>query len=244
MGRKWANIVNKKGAADKLRGQIYTKILFEVSRAVKSGGEDPSTNFLLKVALEKCKKNNVPKDNIDRAIKKALGGNDDGFKEVAYEGYGPGGVAIFVETSTNNNTRTVANVRAYFNKANGSLGTSGSLQFVFNRKAVFEVPVAELDEDEFTMEMIDAGAEDIEIEDGFFCISGPMEVFGAISKKLEELDIKPEEATLEQIATTFKEVDDETYLANMKLVDALESDEDVIKVYHNIEYDERFENLS
>lgn len=243
MGRKWANIVTKKGAADKLRGQIYTKILFEVSRAVKSGGDDPSTNFLLKIALDKCKKNNVPKDNIDRAIKKALGGEDDGYQEVVYEGYGPGGVAVFVETSTNNNTRTVANVRACFNKAGGSLGTSGSLQFIFNRKAVFEVPVAELDEDEFTMEMIDAGAEDIEVEDGFFCINGPMEVFGPISKKLEELGVKPEEATLEQVPTTFKEVDDDTYLANMKLIDALESDDDVIKVYHNIEFDERFASL-
>ena len=243
MGRKWANIVTKKGAADKLRGQIYTKILFEVSRAVKSGGEDPATNFLLKIALEKCKKNNVPKDNIDRAIKKSLGGNDDGFVEIAYEGYGPGGVAIYVESSTNNNTRTVANVRACFNKAGGSLGTTGSLQFVFNRKAVFEVPVGELDEDDFTLEMIDAGAEDIETEDGFFCINGPMDVFGSISKKLEELGTKPEEATLEQIPTTYKEVDDETYLSNRKLIDALEADDDIIKVYHNIEFDERFNNL-
>jgi YebC/PmpR family DNA-binding regulatory protein len=243
MGRKWANIVNKKGAADKLRGQVYTKILFEVSRAVKSGGEEPSTNFLLKIALEKCKKNNVPKDNIDRAIKKAMGGNDDGFQEIPYEGYGPGGVAIYIESSTNNNTRTVANVRAAFNKAGGSLGTTGSLQFVFNRKAVFEVPVTGLDEDDFTLEMIDAGAEDIEVEDGFYCINGPMEVFGAISKKLEELDVKPEEATLEQIPTTFKEIDDETYLANQKLIDTLEADEDVIKVYHNIEFDERFNDL-
>ncbi|WP_127716840.1 YebC/PmpR family DNA-binding transcriptional regulator [Halobacteriovorax sp. HLS] len=243
MGRKWANIVKKKGAADKLRGQIYTKILFEVSKAVKSGGEDPATNFLLKIALEKCKKNNVPKDNIDRAIKKGLGGDDDGYQEISYEGYGPNGVAIFVEASTNNVTRTVANVRVCFKKAGGSLGTTGSLQFVFTRKAVFEVPQGDLDEDEFTLEMIDAGAEDIELEDGIFCINGPMEVFGAISKKLEELGVQPEEATLEQIPQTFKEVDDETYEAIMKMIDALESDEDVLKVYHNIEYDERFAEL-
>lgn len=243
MGRKWANIVKKKGAADKLRGQIYTKILFEVTRAVKSGGAEASSNFLLKLALEKCKKNNVPKDNIDRAIKKGLGGDDDGYAEVIYEGYGPNGVAVLVESFTNNTTRTVANVRLYFNKVNGSLGTTGSLQFIFNRKASFEVPVGELDEDEFTLEMIDAGAEDIEIEDGFFCITGPMESFGNISKKLEELDVSPEEACLEQIPTTHKEVDDETYLAIMKLVDLLESDEDVVKVYHNIEYDQRFDDL-
>jgi len=243
MGRKWANIVKKKGAADKLRGQIYTKILFEVTRAVKSGGAEASSNFLLKLALDKCKKNNVPKDNIDRAIKKGLGGEDDGYAEVIYEGYGPGGVAVLVESFTNNNTRTVANVRLYFNKVNGSLGTTGSLQFIYDRKASFEVPIEGLEEDEFTLKMIDAGAEDIEVEDGFFCITGPMESFGAISKKLEELGVNPEEAGLEQVPTTFKEVDDENYLANMKLIDFLESDEDVAKVYHNIEFDERFNDL-
>ena len=243
MGRKWANIVKKKGAADKLRGQIYTKILFEITKAVKSGGEDPSSNFLLKVALDKCKKNNVPKDNIDKAIKKGLGGDDDGYQDITYEGYGPNGVGIFVEASTNNVTRTVANVRVCFKKAGGSLGTTGSLQFVFNRKAVFEIPQNDLDEDDFTLEMIDAGAEEIEVVDGFFEVQGPMDVFGAISKKLEELNIVPEEAGLEQVPLTFKEVDDETYLTIIKLVDCLEADEDVIKVYHNIQYEDRFADL-
>ena len=243
MGRKWANIEKKKGAADKLRGQIYTKILFEVTKAAKTAGGDPGTNFLLKVALEKCKKNNVPKDNIDRAIKKGLGGADDGYQEITYEGYGPNGVAIFVEASTNNVTRTIANVRVCFKKAGGSLGTSGSLQFVFNRKAVFEVATENLDEDDFTLDMIDAGAEEIEVEDGFFCVNGPMDVFGSVSKKLEEMNITPEEATLEQVPLTFKEVDDETYISIMAMIDALESDEDVLKVYHNIEYDERFAEL-
>lgn len=243
MGRKWANIEKKKGAADKLRGQMYTKILFEVTKAVKSGGPEAGANFLLKVALEKCKKNNVPKDNIDRAIKKGMGGDDDGYQDINYEGYGPNGVAIFVEASTNNVTRTIANVRNFFNKNGGTVGTSGSLQFVFTRKAVFEFPQGELDEDEFTLEMIDAGAEDIELEDGYFEVSGPMEVFGTISKKLEELDVSPEEAGLVQVPQTFKEVTDETYLAIMKLVDALESDEDVIKVYHNMEFQEHFNDL-
>ena len=242
MGRKWANIEKKKGAADKLRGQIYTKILFEVTKAVKSGGEEVGSNFLLKIALEKCKKNNVPKDNIDRAIKKGLGG-DDGYAEVMYEGYGPGGVAIFVETSTNNTTRTVANIRSFFNKAGGSLGTTGSLQFVFNRKAVFEIPQGELDEDDFTLEMIDCGAEEIELDDGYFEVTGPMEVFGSISKKLEELGITPEEAGLEQVPITYKAVNDENYINNMKLIQNIEQDDDVVKVYHNIEFDERFNDL-
>jgi YebC/PmpR family DNA-binding regulatory protein len=243
MGRKWNNIVKKKGAADKLKGQIYTKLLFEVTKAAKSGGEDPSSNFLLKLALEACRKNNVPKDNIDRAIKKGIGGDDDGYQEINYEGYGPNGVAIFVEAATNNVTRTIANVRVCFKKAGGSLGTAGSLQFVFNRKAVFEIAQNDLDEDDFTMEMIDQGAEDIELEDGFFTVSGPMEIFGQISKKLHDMNISPEEAGLEQVPLNFKEVDDETYLTIMKMIDALESDEDVLKVYHNIEFDERFANL-
>ncbi|OIQ20962.1 MAG: transcriptional regulator [Bacteriovorax sp. MedPE-SWde] len=243
MGRKWANIVKKKGAADKLKSQVYTKILFEVTKAVKQGGDDPSTNFLLKVALEKCKKNNVPKDNIDRAIKKGLGGADDGYEEINYEGYGPNGVALFIEASTNNVTRTVANVRVVFKKNGGGLGTTGSLQFVFNRKAVFEFPQGELDEDDFTMDMIDVGAEDIVLEDGFFTVTGPMEIFGDVSKKLEELNIVPDESGLEQVPLTFKEVDDETYLTIMKMIDLLEADEDIIKVYHNIEFDERFAEL-
>lgn len=243
MGRKWANIVKKKGAADKLRGQIYSKILLEVTTAAKSGGADPGANFLLKIALEKCKKNNVPRDNIERAIAKGCGTLDDGYNDITYEGYGPNGVAIFVEASTNNPTRTIANVRVCFKKAGGAVGTTGSLQFVFNRRAVFEIPQGELDEDDFTMEMIDVGAEEIELEDGFFSVSGPMDIFGAVSKKLEELNIAPEEAALEQVPLTFKEVDDETYLTIMKLVDALEEDEDVLKVYHNIEYDDRFADL-
>lgn len=243
MGRKWNNIVKRKGDKDKLKGQIYTKVLFEVTAAVKSGGEDPGSNFMLKIALDKCKKNNVPKDNIDRAIKKGMGGNDDGYEEVNYEGYGPNGVAVFVETSTNNVTRTVANVRNFFKKAGGSVGTTGSLQFVFSRKAVFEIADTGIDEDDFTMEMIDAGAEDIVREDGFYSVTGPMESFGPLSKKFEELKLSPEEAGLEQVAQTFKEVDDETYLTVMKLVDNLESDEDVIKVYHNIEFNERFNDL-
>lgn len=243
MGRKWANIVKKKGLADKARSQVYTKILFEITAAVKNSGSDPSTNFLLKIALEKCKKNNVPRDNIDKAIKKGLGGGAEGYSDIAYEGYGVKGVAIFVEASTNNATRTIANVRMCFSRAGGSLGTAGSLQFIFSQKAVFEIPNGKIDEDTFTLEMIDAGAEDIQNEDGYFSVYAPKEQFGAISKKLETLGIVPEEAGLEQVPTTFKEVDNETYLANMKLIEALEADEDIVKVYHNIQYQDHFADL-
>jgi YebC/PmpR family DNA-binding regulatory protein len=235
MGRKSAKIATRKNAADKLKGQIYTKILFEVTRAVKSAGDDPSTNFLLRVALEKCRKNNVPKDNIARAIKKGMGGESDGYSDVNYEGYGAGGVGIFVETATNNVTRTIANIRFCFSRNDGTLGNAGSLQFLFDHKAVFEVLTADLDEDEFTLEMIDAGAEDIEIEEDRFIITAEKTEFGSIQSKLEELDITPEEASLERIPTTYKKIDEETRAKVEKLIAALEDDDDVVRVFHNIE---------
>ena len=235
MGRKSAKIANKKGAADKAKSQVYTKALNDVIIAVKSGGAEVESNFLLKIALERCKKFNVPKDNIDRAIKRGLGGDGEGYEDISYEGYGPGGVAIFVEASTNNPTRTVANVRNFFNKNGGSLGTSGSLEFIFDRKAVFMIPSEGIDEDEFTLEMIDAGADEIELEDNLFEVIGPMEAFGSIQEKLQSLNVTPEEAGLERIPTTMKEADDETTEQVEKIIDLLESDEDVTTVYHNMQ---------
>lgn len=242
MGRKSAKIAARKGAQDKLKSQVYTKALFEVTRAVKRGGEDPDTNFLLRVALNKCRKNNVPKDNIQRAIKKGLGGDGDNFSDVVYEGYGPGGVAVFVETSTDNVTRTVANMRFYFSRNGGTLGQSGSLQFLFDHKSVFEVPQARLtekglDEDDFMLEMIDAGAEDVEPEGEDVIVTGAKEDFGSIQAKLEELGITPEEASLERIPNNRKEIDDDIFEQVMKLIDVIEEDDDVVQVYHNMDVD-------
>lgn len=236
MGRKSAKIAAKKGAADKAKSQIYTKALHDVATAVKSGGGDVETNFLLKIALDRCKKFNVPKDNIERAIARGMGTGGEDYKDVNYEGYGPNGIAVFVETSTNNVTRTVANVRSYFNKAGGSLGKDGCLQFIFDRKAVFTIPKGLVkDEEELQLELIDAGAEDFDSDDEFFEIYGPMEAFGTIQNKLEELNITPEEANLQRIPTTFKSADEETMVQMEKLIDLLEDDEDVVSVYHNIE---------
>ena len=240
MGRKSAKIAARKGAQDKLKSQVYTKALFEVTRAVKRGGEDPDTNFLLRVALNKCRKNNVPKDNIQRAIKKGLGGDGDNFADVVYEGYGPGGVAVFVETSTDNVTRTVANMRFYFSRNGGTLGQTGSLQFLFDHKSVFEVLQSQLsdqglDEDDFMLEMIDAGAEEVDPEDESFIITGAKEDFGSIQAKLEELNITPEEASLERLPNNRKEIDDDTFEQVMKLIDVIESDDDVVQVYHNMD---------
>lgn len=240
MGRKWNNIKEKKGDQDKQRSLMYTKCLREVSKATKNGGEEIESNFMLRIALEKCRKYNVPKDNVDRAIKKGLGNEDEGYSDIAYEGYGPNGVAIFVEASTNNGTRTVANVRNFFNKCGGSLGTTGCLQFVFERKSVFEIPQGKLIEDDLTLELIDVGAEDVVLEDGFFTITAPMEAFGPIQHKLDQLKITADEAGLERVPLTYKKIDKETFKGVMKLVDLLESDDDVTKVYHNIEYDDSF----
>ncbi|MCO4753192.1 MAG: YebC/PmpR family DNA-binding transcriptional regulator [Bacteriovoracaceae bacterium] len=239
MGRKSAKIAQKKGAADRVKSQIYTKALHDVAIAVKSGGGDPDTNFLLKIALERCRKFNVPKDNIDRAIKRGMGGEGEGYSDITYEGYGAGGVGVFIEASTNNTTRTAANVRSYFNKCNGSLGKDGCLQFIFDRKAVFVVPKGELDEEEFSLEMIDVGAEDIDTnEEGNFEVFGPMESFGDIQTKLQDMGITPEEANLQRIPNNFKEVDEETYPQVEKLIGLLEDDEDVVSVYHNLEGEE------
>ncbi len=240
MGRKSAKIAAKKGAADKARGQVFTRALKDVFLASKSGSGDPDTNFLLKVAIDRCKKFNVPKDNIDRAIKKGQGGDGAGYVDINYEGYGPGGVAVFVEASTDNNTRTVANVRSYFTKVKGSLGQTGSLEFVFKREANFLVNEENVsDADEFELEVIDAGAEDITLEDGVFEIISPVEAFGDIQKKLQAIGVTPEEARLERVPLNFKAIDDEDTLKQFeKLIDLLEEDDDVVTVYHNLEEEE------
>jgi YebC/PmpR family DNA-binding regulatory protein len=235
MGRKSAKIAAKKGATDRAKAQIYTRALKDVFKASKSGGPDLDTNFLLKVAVERCKKFNVPKDNIERAIKKGQGSDGVGYEDVTYEGYGPNGVAIFVEASTNNVTRTAGNVRSYFRKCNGSLGVNGSLEFIFERKAVFTIVAEGVDEDDFTLHMIDAGAEDVELEEGMFEVKGPMDTFGAIQEKLQEINITPEEAGLVRLPLIQKEVDEETLEQIEKLIGMLEEDDDVVTVYDNLE---------
>lgn len=235
MGRKSSKIASRKGAADKARGQLYTKMLKDVFKASKGGSPDASANFLLKVAIEKAKKFNVPREHIEKAIKKGQGGEGTGFEDISYEGYGPGGVAIFVEASTDNPTRTVANVRSHFKKCNGTLGTVGSLEFVFDRKAQFEVVAEGINEEEFMMHMIDAGADEVELDESYYVVTGPKEAFGQIQVKLEEINVIPEEASLVRIPNSKKEVDAETLLQIEKLIDLLENDDDVVTVYHNLE---------
>lgn len=235
---KWANIRHRKGAQDAKRGKIFTKLIKEITVAVKSGSPDPETNPRLRLALQNARGQNMPKDNIERAIKKASGADGTSYVDVTFEGYGPDGIAVFVECATDNNTRTVGNVRSYFRKYGGNLGKDGCLEFVFDRKGIFTLEKGEHNEDEFTMEMIDGGAEDVEFDGDLITVTTAMEDFGSLQKKLQDLDIEPKEAGLERIPTTMKEIDADTWETFQKLIDALEDDDDVQKVYHNVEYNE------
>lgn len=241
MGRKWNNIKMKKAAADKAKSLSYTKVLNEITMAVKNAGADVDSNFGLKLALQKAKTANVPKDNIAKAIAKGEGSDQSDWKEVNYEGYGPEGVAIFVEAATDNPTRTIGNIRSYFNKIGGSLGKEGCLQFVFDRKSVFTLKDNNIDIDELTLELIDAGAEEVEKEEGFITIEGPTQNFGDLYKKLEEMKIELEEFGLERIPQTTKSVSTkENYDIVLRIIDLCENDDDVQKVYHNLEFSEEF----
>jgi len=232
---KWSTIKRKKGALDAKRSKIFSKIIKDINIAVKESGPDPESNPRLRLAIANAKGANMPKDNIARAINKASDKDSANFIETTYEGYAPNGIAVYVECTTDNVQRTVANVRSYFNKYGGNLGTNGSLSFLFDRKGVFTVPKADIDQEEFEMQLIEAGAEDIELEDEFFTVYTAMEDFGSMMKKLEELGIEPETATLQRIPKETVKLDIESARKVMKLIDVFEEDDDVQNVYHNLE---------
>lgn len=232
---KWSTIKRKKGAADAKRGKIFTKVIKEISIAAKEGGGDPDSNARLRLAIQNAKGANMPKDNIERAIKKAVGSESVSYLETTFEGYAPNGIATYVECLTDNNNRTVAAVRSAFNKFGGSLGTNGSLSFLFDRKGIFTLNKEGLALDELELEMIDAGAEDFEDDNETFTIICPMENFGSISKKLNEMGIEPEESRLKRIPNDTKKLDIESSKKVLKFIEFLEDDDDVQNVYHNLE---------
>lgn len=236
---KWSTIKRKKGALDAKRGKIFTKIIKEISIAAREGGADPAGNPRLRLAIQNAKGANMPKENVERAIKKGSGADGAEYMEVTYEGYASNGVAVFVECTTDNLNRTVASVRSAFSKYGGSLGTNGSLEFIFSRKGVFHIVKPEhMKEDDFTLELIDAGAEDIEFEDEYITVYCAREDFGSIQKKLDEMGIEVENAELQRIPNTYVKLDDEAFKRVMKFIEVLEDDDDVQKVYHNIEMNE------
>jgi len=242
---KWSTIKRKKGAIDAKRSKAFSKIIKEMTVAVKEGGPDPDCNPRLRLAISNAKGANMPKENISRAISKASDKDAATLSEVTYEGYASGGVAIFIEATTDNIQRTVSNVRSIFNKYNGNLGTNGSLSFIFDRKGVFNVPQGNLVEDDFIMEIIDAGAEDIVLEDGFFTITTAMEDFGSMIKKLEEMKIEPENAELQRIPKTTTKLDKEASQKILRIIEVFEDDDDVTNVFHNLELtDELMDEMS
>lgn len=232
---KWSTIKRKKGALDAKRSKIFSKIIKDITIAVKEGGSDPDGNPRLRLAIANAKGASMPKDNIQRAISKGADKDAAALLETTYEGKGPHGVAIFVECTTDNLQRTVSNVRAYFNKHGGELGQNGSLNYLFDRKGVFIVPQGDLNRDEFEMELIDAGAEDITLEDEIFTITTAMEDFGNMIKMLEKMQIEPESASLQRIPKTTVSLDEDATRKVLRLIDIIEEDDDVQNVFHTLE---------
>jgi len=232
---KWSTIKRKKGANDARRGKVFTKIIKEIMIAAKEGGSDAETNSRLRLAVQNAKGANMPKDNIERAIKKAVGSDADSYIETSFEGYGPCGVAIFAECLTDNNNRTVASIRSAFNKHGGKLGTNGSLSSLFERKGIFTIKNEGFSPDDLELELIDAGAQDFEIDDDTLTVTCAKEDFGNLNRKLNELGIESQEAGLKRVPNNTKTLDIESAKKVMRFIESLEDDDDIQNVYHNLE---------
>lgn len=220
--------------------KTFTRITKDIIMAVKEGGESPDANYRLKMLLQNARDANMPKDNVERAIKKATSKDQADYKEVVYEGYAPHGIAVLIETATDNTTRTVGNVRSYFNKFNGSLGTSGSVDFMFEHKCHFKVPAEGIDVEEFELEMIDYGVEEIfadhddEKEMDIVMLYGPFSEYGNIARGLEERGIETLSSGFERIPMDTKELTPEQQEEVDKLIERIEEDDDVQAVYTNM----------
>ena len=230
---KWSTIKRKKGAADQKRSKIFSRIAKEISVAIKEGGTEPESNSRLRMALNNARGANMPKENIQRALNK--GKDTEALSEVTYEGYAPNGIALFIECTTDNPVRTVANIRAIFNKRGGSLSTNGSVAFMFDRKGVIRIPKRGLDADELQLEIIDAGVEDFDEEDDFYVVTTPLDGFASVQKRLEELGVEVENAELQRIPVETKALDAESGAKVLKMVEIFEDDDDVQNVFHNLE---------
>ena len=215
--------------------KIFPKLGKAITMAAKEGGMEPSTNAKLRTAIQNAKSENMPKDNIDAAIKRAAQKDIASFTEVNYEGKGPHGVLVFVECATDNPTRTVANVKSYFNKANGGIVPTGSLEFMFERKSVFEINITEnIDPEMLELDLIDAGCQEIEVEEGQLFVYGDYSAFGSLSKALEDLQIEVQKSSLSRFSTTPVEFTEEQMVDIEKMLDKIEDDDDIQQVFTNI----------
>ena len=212
--------------------KTFTRIGKDIVMAVKEGGPNPDNNSRLRAVMQNAKTANMPKENLERAIKKANDKTTENYKEVLFEGYAPHGIAILVETATNNNNRTVANVRSYFNKANGNLCTNGSVEFIFDHNCKFRVPADGIDLEEMELEFIDYGVEEVFIDNDEILLYAPFENFGAIQKELENRSIDIISSGFERIPQTTKQLSSEQQEEVLKLIEKIEDDDDVQNVYH------------
>ena len=234
---KWATIKRAKGANDAKRGALFTKLSREIIVAAKEGGGDPTANFKLRLAIQKAKANNVPNDNIERAISKATGGGaDDHLEESMYEGYGPGGAAILVATLTDNRNRTVSEVRHQFTRAGGNLGEAGSVAWQFDPKGLISIPLEGKDADVIALAAIDAGAEDVEIQDDLVEVQTEPASLESVRKALESGGFTIENADFAMVPKTLIELDNKTAHQAMRLIESLEDLEDVQRVYSNADF--------
>lgn len=214
--------------------KAFTRIGKDIVIAVKEGGPDPDSNAKLRAVIQNAKAANMPKDNVERAIKRATDKNLGDFKEILYEGYGPHGIAVLIETATDNSTRTVANIRSYFNKCNGSLGTSGSVEFMFDHTCNFQISAEGIDPEELELDLIDHGVEEVFQDEDSLMIYAPFEAFGALQKELENRGIEIQSSGFERIPQVTKELTEEQVADIEKLLEKIEEDDDVQNVYHTM----------
>ena len=233
---KWKNIMHKKEKTDAQRAKIFTKIGKEISIAVKAGGPDPVSNTKLKDLISKAKANNVPNDNIDRIIKKAASDDSEAYEEIVYEGYGPSGIAVIVETTTDNRNRTGADLRHYFDKFGGNLGTTGCVSFMFENKGVIIIESSKASEDAVMEAALNAGALDFVVEEGAYEIYTEPADLDAVKEELASAGFDYISAEVEKIPSTYVTLTDEESITKMnRLLEMLDENEDVINVWHNWE---------
>ena len=240
---KWHNIQAKKGKVDAKRGKIFTKIGKEIAMAIKQGGANLEANSKLRDVVAKAKAANMPNDNIQRALKKGAGEADSvNYESIVYEGYGPSGVAVIVETLTDNKNRSAGNVRAAFTKGGGNMGTTGCVSFMFQEKGEIIIEKGDLDEEEVMMMALEAGAEDFNAdEEEVFAVTTTPEDFGSVREALESNGLEFLEAAVKMIPDTYTEIDEEAAKKFQKMLNLLDDDDDVQEVYHNAEFPERWE---
>ena len=239
---KWSTIKHKKGAADAKRGQLFTKLSKAIIVAAKEGGPDPAGNLSLQNAIEKAKSYSMPKDTIERAIARGAGTDADAaaYETIVYEGYGPDGVAVLVEALTDNRNRTASDVRHTFTKNGGNLGTTGAVAWLFERRGIVLVEAAGVDEDELTLAAAEGGAEDVELDGSVFEVSSAPEDLAAVRQAIEEAGIKVESAEISMVPKTTVEVAEEPSAKKLiRLIEALEENDDVQGVYANFDIPEQ-----